>query len=92
MNWYHLVDVVSQNNLTSKTIGVMRKLNKKKIQWIIREIEKGRKITEIAEIQGISRVRVWQLYRQYVEDGETPKLKNPGRKSGKFREKKGNSL
>jgi len=40
-------------------MGVMRKLNEKKIQWIIREIEKGRKITEIAEIQGTSRVRVW---------------------------------
>ena len=58
----------------------MRKLNLRKIQWIIREIEKGRKITEIAQIQGISRVRVWQLYKQYLSKGEIPKLKKPGRK------------
>ena len=36
-------------------MGVMRKLNEKKIQWIIREIEKGRKITGIGGIQAISR-------------------------------------
>ena len=58
----------------------MRKLNDKKIQWIIREIEKGRKITEIAKIQGISRVRVWQLYKQYLSEGEIPKLRKSGRK------------
>ena len=62
----------------------MRKLNEKKIQWIIREKERGRKITEIAEIQGISRVRVWQLYRQYLGEGEIPKLKKPGRKRRKI--------
>ena len=58
----------------------MRKLNDRKIRWIVREIEKGRKITEIAQIQGISRVRVWQLYKQYLSFGEIPKLKKPGRK------------
>jgi len=33
----------------------MRKLNQRKIRWIIREIEKGSKIKEVAEIQGITR-------------------------------------
>ena len=68
----------------------MRKLNEKKIRWIIREIEKVRKIKEIAEIQGISRARVWQLYRQYLKEGEIPELKKPGRKKRKIqREERG---
>ena len=58
----------------------MRKLNERKIRWIIREIEKGRRIKEVAEIQGITRVRVWQLYREYMSKGEIPELKKPGRK------------
>ena len=52
----------------------MRKLNERKIRWIIREIEKGRRIKEVAEIQGITRVRVWQLYREYLSKGEIPEL------------------
>jgi len=58
----------------------MRKLNERKIRWIIREIEKGRRIKEVAEIQGITRVRVWQLYREYMSRGEIPELKKSGRK------------
>jgi len=58
----------------------MRKLNQRKIRWIIREIERGRGITEIARIQGVTRVRVWQLYREYLNKGEIPELKKPGRK------------
>jgi len=56
----------------------MRKLNERKIRWIIREIEKGRRIKEVAEIQGITRVRVWQLYREYMSRGEIPELKRKG--------------
>ena len=58
----------------------MRKLNQRKVRWIIREIERGRRITEIARIQGVTRVRVWQLYREYLNKGEIPELKKPGRK------------
>ena len=58
----------------------MRKLNQRKIRWIIREIERGRRITEIAGIQGVMRVRVWQLYREYLDKGEIPELKKAGRK------------
>ena len=50
-------------------IFTMRKLNDRKIRWIIRGIENGRKIKEIARIQGITRVRVRQLYKQYVCNG-----------------------
>jgi len=37
-------------------------------------------IKEVAEIQGITRVRVWQLYGEYLSKGEIPELKKPGRK------------
>ena len=46
--------------------------------------KRERKITEIAGIQGISRVRVWQLYRHYIGEGEIPEFKKPGRKRRKI--------
>jgi len=58
----------------------MTKLNQRKILWIIREIEKGRPMSLIAKIQGITRARVWQLYHEYLSTGKIPKLKKPGRK------------
>ena len=62
----------------------VQKINEKRIQWIIREIKKGRKITEIARIQSISRVRVWQLYRHYIGEGEIPEFKKPRAKKRKI--------
>ncbi len=58
----------------------MRKLNQRKILWIIRKIEKGRSMAEIAKIQGITKVRVWQLYQEYLSFRERPQLKKSGRK------------
>lgn len=58
----------------------MRKLNNKKIRWIIREIEKGSSMSWIAQVQDVTRVRIWQLYNQYLSTGEIPKLMKPGKK------------
>ena len=58
----------------------MTKLNQRKIIWIIREIENGRSMSEISRIQGVTRVRIWQLYHEYLSTGEIPELKKPGRK------------
>ncbi len=58
----------------------MTKLNQQKILWIIREIEKGRSMSTIARIQGITRARVWQIWNEYLSTGEIPELKKPGRK------------
>ena len=58
----------------------MRKLNDRKVRWIIREIEKGSSMSRVARIQGVSRVRVWQLWREYMATGEIPRLRKPGRK------------
>ncbi len=55
------------------------KLDEKTIKWIIREKEKGTPTRIIAEIEGISTRRVNQIYKQYVETGDTPKLREPGR-------------
>ena len=55
------------------------KLDEKTIKWIIREKEKGTPTRIIAEIEGISTRRVNQIYRQYKDTGEIPKLRKPGR-------------
>ena len=55
------------------------KLDEKVIKWIIREKEKRTATRTIAEIEGISTRRVNQIYRQYKETGEIPKLRKPGR-------------
>ena len=55
------------------------KLDEKAIRWIIREKERGTPIKQIAEIEGITRQRVNQIYKQYKETGEIPKIKKPGR-------------
>ena len=59
----------------------MHKLNNKKIRWIIREIEKGSSMSWIAQVQDVTRVRIWQLYNRYLSTGEIPKLIKPGKKS-----------
>ena len=58
----------------------MRKLNNKKIRWIIREVERGSSMSWIARVQDITRVRVWQLYKEYLSTGEIPELRKPGKK------------
>ena len=51
------------------------KLDEKTIKWIIREKEKGTPTITIAEIEGITRQRVNQIYKQYKDTGEIPKPK-----------------
>ena len=58
----------------------MRKLNNRKVRWIVREIDQGRSMSSAARVQGVSRVRVWQLYRTYQQTGVVPVLQKYGRK------------
>jgi transposase InsO family protein len=59
----------------------MKKLNKKKIKWIVREVERREKgLWTIAQIQKITPQHVCKVYRKYKND-ENPKLKKPGRKA-----------
>ena len=58
----------------------MRKLNNRKVRWIVREIDQGRSMSSVARVQGVSRVRVWQLYRTYQQTGVVPVLQKCGRK------------
>ena len=58
----------------------MKKLNKKKIQWIVREVERREKgVWTIAQIQGITPRWVREIYRKYKNDKD-PKLRKCGRK------------
>jgi putative transposase len=57
----------------------MKKLTKRKIEWIIRWKMKGKTNEELAISQKVSVRRVQQLYSEYTRTGSLPVLKNPGR-------------
>lgn len=58
----------------------MKKLAKRKIEWILRQKERGKANAKIALAQKISIRRVQQLYQQYKCTGEVPVLRACGRK------------
>lgn len=65
---------------SKKPIELMKKLNKKKIRWIVKEVERRDKgLYTIAQIQKITPQHVCKVYRKYrgVKD---PVLKQCGRK------------
>jgi len=57
----------------------MRKLNNKKVAWIVRQMDNGGNSETIARIQKITQRRVQQIYRQYKTENQTPKLKKCGK-------------
>lgn len=58
----------------------MTKLNKRKVSWIIREIERGELSKwQIARQQGVTRQWVNELYKRYQRDGSLPFPGKPGR-------------
>jgi len=60
----------------------MRKLNQRKIRWIVREMEKGeRSVYRIAKIQQISPRWVREIFNTYKRTGEYLYPRKPGRKS-----------
>jgi putative transposase len=58
----------------------VRKLTNKKIRWIIKQLEKGTAVKEIAAVMRVTPRRIYQLKKQYEETGNIPELKQPGRK------------
>ncbi len=82
-----LVSVLSRNNvLTTNNISpkecleFMKKLNKKKVKWIIKEVDKGEKgAWTIGQIQDISDRHVRRVYSKY-KNGSEPEFKRCGRK------------
>lgn len=59
----------------------MRKLNQKKIRWIVREMKKGeRSVYRIAKIQQISPRWVREIYNSYKKTGKCLYPCKPGRK------------
>ena len=57
----------------------MDKVADRKIRWIIHEKPRGRRVSELALIQGITPRRVRQLWRAYRLSHEIPTLREPGR-------------
>lgn len=66
----------------------MKKLNQKKIRWIIRHMETGLNSDAVARSQKISRRRVQQIYKRYKETNIVPVLHKPGRKSKRLADKR----
>lgn len=59
----------------------MKKLNQKKIRWIIRQLELDLNSAVVARSQKISQRRVQQIYRKYKETNIVPVLHKLGRKA-----------
>ena len=91
-NWFIKVaveelGVLSRNKVTStnkissvKQQELMKKLNQKKIKWIIKEVDKrDMGVWTIAQIQDITKQHAYRVYRKYKNKSE-PKLLNCGRK------------
>ncbi|WP_456370758.1 IS481 family transposase [Geoglobus sp.] len=58
----------------------MRKLTNRKIKWIIKQLNKGTSVKEIAAVMRITPRRIYQIKKQYEETGWIPELKQAGRK------------
>jgi len=58
----------------------VRKLTNKTIRWIIRQLDKGNPIREIATVMRVTPRRIYQLKKHYEETKQIPELKQPGRK------------
>jgi len=72
--------VVSQNYFTTQHPTLVRKLTNKKIRWIIKQLEKGTPVKEIATVMRVTPRRIYQIKKQYEETGKIPELRQPGRK------------
>ena len=75
--------MVSHNKVTSISFEdisqYMKKLNKRKIRWIIREIERGElSIYQIAKQQGITKMHTWRIFNRF-NGVKNPILLKPGR-------------
>ncbi|MFH2022884.1 MAG: DDE-type integrase/transposase/recombinase [Candidatus Micrarchaeota archaeon] len=75
--------MVSRNKVTSikfeDHLQYMKKLNKLKIRWIVREIEKGElSIYQIAKQQKISKMHAWRIFKRFKQV-KNPILLKPGR-------------
>ena len=61
----------------------MKKLNQKKVRWIVREMEKGdRSVYRIAKTMDITPRWVREIYRSHQRTGRYPYPTKPGRKPG----------
>jgi len=58
----------------------VRKLTNKKIKWIIKQLDKGTPVKEIAAVMRVTSRRIYQIKKQYEETGQIPELKQAGRK------------
>jgi len=66
----------------------MRKLNKKKVRYIIREMAKGEQsVRKIAKSLRTTAKGIRELYRRYVERGEYPYPREGGRKKRRIEER-----
>jgi putative transposase len=58
----------------------VRRLTERKIRWILRQIERGIKIQEIAAVMKVSPRRIYQIHQYYRTTGTIPALRPSGRR------------
>ncbi len=59
----------------------MKKLNQKKVKWVVREMDKGeRSVYRIAKTMKITPQWAREIHRTYPKTGEYPFPQEPGRK------------
>jgi len=70
----------------------MKKLNQKKIKWIVKEVERGEQgVWSIAHTQGITKQHAYRVAKKYKNDKD-PKLKKCGRKPKQITEEERRSV
>jgi len=66
----------------------VRKLNKKKVKWIIKQLQKGTKVSEIADAMNITIRRVYQIKQFYEEKDRIRERLGRKPKENRFKNKR----
>ena len=70
----------------------MKKLNKKKIKWIVKEVKRRNMgVWTIAQIQNTTKQHAYRVYNKY-KDGREPEFKRCGRKHNLITEQERNTV
>ncbi len=72
--------VLSRNYFTNFNPILVRKLTNKRVRWIIKQLNRGTPIKEIAAVMRVTPRRIYQIQRQYRETNVIPILKQARRK------------
>jgi len=73
--------VVSQNYFTTQHPTPVRKLTNRKIRWIIRQLDEGTPVKEIAAVMRVTPRRIYQIKKQYGKNRKDTRTKTSRKKT-----------